>query len=547
MPLRLLRAVAPVFGFVFFVVAAVGCGGGGGDVPVDNRPPVRAEATGINDDPHWLINNPQQPLDHSFFGYASPRDLTAYGISRVRFPLYVDGDDLDRAFALYDPIIAAYRAGGVHVLIVLGGMTVSLDPANANAVPQDLIDSGRWHDFVVRFATVANLVADHYDGEIDAYEIMNEMNVTNGAARYIAPGAYGELLQWAHDAIAGRARVVVGGLYGRDEDGQSPGASYLANVNLDYADAIAVHPYGYWPGPAESRPARLADWGTFEEVLAPLAGFGKPIWLTEWNIADDNLGQGREQVDGKKLMFSNFFNFVAGDSRVDQAYFFAWSDHNEAGFGLVDDTGAPKPYVDELRNDLQQQIAAAPLENLRGDVVDAATGAPVAPPFGVTIYPNGSSGVRVRADGTFELPGMAPGQPRTLVALNDGGTLGYGVWDTVIPPGVGSPGTIHVLLPPESSDPSQPTGSVSGTVLDVHSGMPLTSARANGAGIFVYCGGKRVRLGADGTYTLGGLRPGQHAIIAANIGGSYRFGSTTWSVGVVANSDVKQDLFLPPM
>lgn len=521
-----------------------GCGGGG-DVTVPGLPPIHAEMTGINDDPHWLVNAPGNPLDQSFFGYASPKDLAAYGISRVRFPLYVDGDDLNRAFAVYDPVIAAYHAANVPVLVVIGGMSVSLDPMNANAVPTDVIAAGKWHDFVVRYATVLNLIADHYNGQVDAYEIMNEMNVTNGAARYIPPDAYSELLQWAHDAVAGRARVILGGLYGSDDDGQSPGSSYLANVNLDNADAIAVHPYGYWPGPPETRPDMLAAWGTFDDVLTPLAGLGKPIWLTEWSIADDNLG-GAEQTAGKKKMFESFFTYVASDARVEQAYFFAWSDHNESGFGLLDDNGIPKPYVDDLRNDLQHQIPAAPRHNLHGEIVDAATGQRVAPPNGVSIYTTGSSGVRARSDGTFELPGVAVGEPRTLVVVNDVGTVGYGAWTIEIASGVGVTGTIRALLPPEPTDPAaQAVGTVSGTVFDVHDSAPLTTQAANGAEIYVYCAGRRAKLAADGSYTIDNVRPGAHEIIAANTSGSYRFASAAWSVAVTASGNTRQDLYLP--
>jgi cellulase (glycosyl hydrolase family 5) len=345
------------------VCALVGCGGA--DDPV-NPVAVRSALAGICDDPHWLTNGfeltPDGKLKNktTLGGYATAGDIKALGPSRIRFTLNTSVPDkstmtLEDIYKMYDAAIADYTTGSVQVLLVLNFETTPMPPG---ATPASLIADGVWTAYADQFAARASEIATRYGKQIEAYEIMNEWNGTE-ASPTIPPDAYGELLARTRAAMPAGVVLVTGGLFlggpdlGTTADDLAAMLAAVPDLAIN-ANAVAVHPYGAWPGDDSWAAApTVGAYPMYSAVLDSFAPLGLPIWITEWNIADGTLGASSdEQAAQKKRLFEGFFRIVAADDRVDHAYFFAYSDANDGkpGFGLVDGPGRDKPYLANYRS-----------------------------------------------------------------------------------------------------------------------------------------------------------------------------------------------------
>jgi hypothetical protein len=348
----------------------------------------------------------------------------------------------------------------------------------------------------------------------------------------VPPDAYGQLLAAVHAAIGGRAKLVTGGLLYSDNDSPPLGdlTAWLDAVPglADNADAIGIHPYGVWyNNTLDDAPLERQGQRPLSEVIDALAGYGMPLWITEWNIADANI---TKDADGnssdaaleanKAQMFIDFFTSASADWRIDHAYFFGWSDALESGFGLVDSEDHEKPYVQDFRAALAQQTSQRS-RPLGGTVVDdngAVTG-------DVTIYATRLAPTRTNPDdGSFTLPNLDGGRGYVLVAVDGSGAHGVGMTTVV---GGLDPVNVLVHMPIEAGAADGSTGSVSG-VVRASDGKPLDG----GAVLFAYCGSKRARLASDGSFRIDGVPGGVHQLAIANLAGAQRYQPAVWPIAV---------------
>ncbi|MDB4967806.1 MAG: hypothetical protein JWN44_3495 [Myxococcales bacterium] len=504
---------------LIFLVHA-GCGGGDG---AGGPPTVSADLTGINLNPRFR----DPSVTGSNAGYASPADLVAIGIARVRFEYILDdAEDLNEAFSRYDPIIDEYLLHGIEVLVILDHATVKLDGS-----ADDVVAAGGWNAYVARFQTVTELIVGHYAGRVDAYEIWNEENGQGKDFMHVPPAAYSQLLLAAATTINGRATVVAGGLFWKDVDfGDSAQPSYLGQLpDGIVADAIATHPYFSWPGGVDDMPDEVRNdaigWDTMDDHLASLAGYGLPVWITEWGTPSQTL---------LPQLIRAFYTHAPA---VERSYFFAWSDAMKDGHGLTYADGhTPKPALGELQQELANEQAAQPRIDLHGTVVDADSGAPIAPPYRATVYLDGLAGVRTADDGSFTVANLRPGSYPALIA-GSGGDGAYGVSTVVVAAGSGE---VTLPLPRDPLDAATTGGTVRGSVYDARTGKPIAAV----VGVLVGCGGVVAKVASDGTYHLDNVRPGARHIVATNLFGQRVYHDWAWTAYVSAGTTSTQDITL---
>lgn len=508
---------------ILLCACLAGCGGSGSDG--SGAPPVSADLTGINVNPRFR----DPSVSTSNAGYATPRDLNQIGIARTRFEFQTnDSEDLNEAFAYYDPIVDDYLTHGIGVLLILDHATVK-----TRGTADALVAAGGWNDYVARFSSATNLIAAHYQGRVDAFEIWNEQNGAGKDFMHVPPAAYSQLLLAAATAINGRATVVAGGLFWKDVDFGDPDAPpYLAALpDGIVADAIATHPYFSWPGSPDEMPDEvrrdMIAWDTMDDHLASLSGYGMPIWITEWGTPSPTL---------LPSLIRAFYTHLPA---VDRSYFFAWSDAMKAGHGLTYADGhTPKPELQELQQELANEQAAQRRPGLHGVVVDADSGAPLPSPYRATVYAQRLDGVRAADDGSFTVADLARGAYQ-LVVVGSGGDGAYGASSAVV---AADAPNLTVPLPRDFLD-GRGAGSVRGTVYDARTGKPI----AGDVGLVVACGGVLARVGAGGSYRIDGIASGTRHIVAAHLSPRARvYHDWTWTASVSAGQTATQDITLSP-
>ncbi|MEI7768708.1 MAG: hypothetical protein WCI67_01905 [Chloroflexales bacterium] len=219
--------------------------------------------------------------------------LEQAGVRWVRFEFFVAGDDpaaLDRTFARYDFFVN--EVAPRHGLKVLGllsfGVVSETGPLDkdrgiiANQFADDPTYGGGVNPYIKRWLDRALGIANHYQGAVAAYEVLNEQNrlPSSGQAvpAYLAARLHTKFYRQIKapaipDGAAWRdsVKVIVGGLHpkGTLEKGQ---ADYLSDT--DYLRQL----YGYYYDqktstyilkPSDPFPAYLTSYGTY-----PLDGLG---------------------------------------------------------------------------------------------------------------------------------------------------------------------------------------------------------------------------------------------------------------------------------
>ena len=232
-------------------------------------------------------------------------------------------------YAFYDPILAAHRAAGLRVLLLVDYATVGPKPAwNAG--------DAAWRSYLSSFVAGVRELAAHYADRVDAWQIWNEPDLFAPVAGY-DPGVpathFGAMLRDAVSAIRpfSTRPIVTGGLASGD-------ASYLRKAR-DAAggltvDAIGVHPYGQrapdnWPYPSWG-------FGNMSDLFNRYLQFGLPLWVSEIGTQDAPL-----QPDYLENVYDLARDRYSG--RVQVVFWFCWSDGMVRPFGLVDANGNPKP------------------------------------------------------------------------------------------------------------------------------------------------------------------------------------------------------------
>jgi len=263
-------------------------------------------------------------------GNPTAGQLVALGVRWVRIEWKAD-----RGYSLYDPVIAAYRAAGLKVLLLVDYSTVQPKPAwNAG--------DAAWQNYLPAFIAKVRELAAHYGDGVDAWEIWNEPDLFAPVAGY-DPGVparwFGIMLRDAVEAIRPLSSrpIVAGGLASRD-----PGylTSARAAVGTLTVDAVGVHPYeervpSNYPTPTWGR-------GNMSDLLDRYLAFGLPLWITEIGINEP-----ARQADYLQNVFE-----LARDrygASVPVVFWFCWSDGMVFPFGVVDRNGAQKPAYARFR------------------------------------------------------------------------------------------------------------------------------------------------------------------------------------------------------
>jgi polysaccharide biosynthesis protein PslG len=199
------------------------------------------------------------------------------------------------------------------------------------------------------YANLMSFLANRYRGQVQAWEIWNEENVSRFWSSGPDPARYAGLLRAAYPAVKAAdpgATVVFGGTSGNDT-GFIDGA-YRAGAKGSF-DVMAVHPY---TGSAPEAGGGLYSFPGYREVrdLMLRNGDGKPIWLTEfgWSTTSDNWGVS-QAVQADYLLRA--YRMLEQDPYVQVAIWYNfrnnWWDRDADGWefqcGLMRTDFTPKP------------------------------------------------------------------------------------------------------------------------------------------------------------------------------------------------------------
>jgi hypothetical protein len=283
---------------------------------------------GINIDPNNPLGNP--PADRLL------------GAGWVRFVFHVDSrrETLEQAFTFYDPIIRAYSRGGTRILLIL------LQDTYVGNIPWL---RGDWLTYARGFGERAGLIARRYRGQVAAYQIWNEQDVSGAPTSIpVTPEDYAVLLLESARAISlndPAAQVISGGL----ASDAANAADYMLRVRgaLDGVlpvDGIAVHPYGHLPPGDDVAPFEGWGFGSLDTYLQRFVNtFPRlPIWITEIGVA-------RVDVTNQSYWprIGNYMEKTISFVRDTYAYavkavmWFAWSDSMDEA-GIVNNNQQPK-------------------------------------------------------------------------------------------------------------------------------------------------------------------------------------------------------------
>jgi hypothetical protein len=314
-------------------------------------------------------------------GRPSVKDLQGLGATWVRFVLKVNGaspEALESAFRseIYQQYTTALREGGIQILMILNNETVPDWPTHTPDA-----NAPAWKEYLYRYEDRCRRIANHYQGQVAAFQIWNEPDFAAPRPDYdptIPPGVFGQMLKRSYTAIkdvSADLRVITGGLV----SGNAVWLEWVkgATENRLYADAIAVHPYGQRPAPDWPWPS----WG-FGTLKGLLQEYYKrsqpvPIWISELGTDDLNCQGGFPE--------RAYDTLSRGMGRVvPVAFWFCWSDGMVSPFGLRDEGGKAKeayrsyqkyaqsPANAPISPTFQPDAAAVMRSRLHGSLVRAA-------------------------------------------------------------------------------------------------------------------------------------------------------------------------------
>jgi hypothetical protein len=259
---------------------------------------------------------------------------------------------------MYDSAIAKARAGGARVVVtVYGAPEWASGRTEREAPPLDPAD----------YARFAGAMAERYRGQVNAWEVWNEQNLTRfwpsrpDAAKYVA------LLKAAYPAFKSAdasVPVVFGGMALNDYAYLE--AAYRAAPDLgDYFDVMATHPYTFPAAPPEQ--GRLdangridkSSFPAYREVRRTMLDHGdeKPIWFTEfgWSTNTTHAGVSEQQ---QADYLTRAYRCIEQDPYVQVAIWFEYRNNYWAGdantwedqLGLIRTDFSQKPAYNSFKN-----------------------------------------------------------------------------------------------------------------------------------------------------------------------------------------------------
>lgn len=296
------------------------------DTPLTTPPPSSGggNLTGMNVDVRNPAGNPNASL---LAGAAFVRLVLIGRIIVNNQPVTLP---MDQVYATYDPVIAAYHAAGVKVILVLH------QDSYADGIPWK--GSGSWITFAPKFAAYAAQVAAHYGTQVHAIEVFNEPDDLGGFP--IAPVDYGVLFRATATAIkeqANHPKVITAGL---TSSASSNVTYWNACSGLGLADGFAMHPYAQQPSPAIAGLPNAGWLGDYLRIVHR-AFPSVSLWITEIGL------QCFDAVGNTKVAayMNGIYALLKAYSYVACCVWYAWSDGMNAGFGITSASQQPKQPV----------------------------------------------------------------------------------------------------------------------------------------------------------------------------------------------------------
>jgi polysaccharide biosynthesis protein PslG len=272
--------------------------------------------------------------------------------------------------AAWDRSVALSRQAGTKVLVTVYG-TPSWASANGKV--------GGAPSNNAYYANLMSFLANRYRGQVQAWEIWNEENVSRFWTTGPDPARYTGLLRAAYPAVKSadpNATVVFGGTSGNDT-GFIDGA-YRAGAKGNF-DVMAVHPY---TGSAPEAGSGLYSFPGYREVRDLMLRYGdaKPMWLTEfgWSTTTDNWGVS-QQAQADYLLRA--YRMLEQDSYVQVAVWYNfrnnWWDRDADGWefqcGLMRTDFSPKPAYAAFKSYVPGAGGSASASSASGTSTDSAT------------------------------------------------------------------------------------------------------------------------------------------------------------------------------
>jgi hypothetical protein len=290
---------------------------------------------GLNIDPRNPKGNP------------SAKELYELGVEIVRYT-YADSSSGDQPgsdqLQFYKKLVRELKEVGIDSLLILNYETYPNKP-DPNA------GDGEWDAYIDRLARRCGQIARELAQWKPAFQIWNEPDhpIHPGYAPTVREAIFGRMMRKCFDAIKAvnpGLSVIAGGLATGDH-------TWLQRVvqsvggNLP-ADAIAFHPYGQRPEHNWPRP----DWffGYVGNLLNNYyqAGGGKPIWITEMGVKEQDIDNDRNKAAEFIRRYYNTMNTYFSN-RVHHLIWFCYSDGMVPTFGLTDAAGNRKPAYDVFK------------------------------------------------------------------------------------------------------------------------------------------------------------------------------------------------------
>lgn len=258
-------------------------------------------------------------------------ELQRLGIGAVRY--YLKGPNPDAELdapkiELYTPYLDQLAATGIKSLIVLAEPFLP-------GTPHDPQPTEAWVAYIARFAARAGQLARLLAPYKPDLQIWNEPDLPACA---LSEAVYAQMLAQTREAVKAAApalRVVTAGL-GSGDPGWLENVIRLDGGHLP-ADVVALHPYRHRP--ERNWPAPTWGAGYIGDLLAAYRR------VTDLPLIFSELGEESLSAEGQAEYLRRFYRRISGyyAGEVESIFWFCYTDAMTAPFGLLEQSGRPKP------------------------------------------------------------------------------------------------------------------------------------------------------------------------------------------------------------
>jgi len=252
--------------------------------------------------------------------------------------------NINAAFAQYDPLVRNYNQKGIGSLIILNQETVwGNAPWTGN---------NDWQGYARQLADVTGQIAARYQryGANVSYQIWNEGDKRNNPASvFVEPENFAMVLRETAGAIranAPGAKIIFNGM----ATGPEETVAYLKRCQVASGgklpvDAVGIHPYTRWATKAPF------DWGQHYGTLGDAFAVykkafpGMKFWITEIGVADDNEIGPQHYAEIANYLLDIYKHVQERHTDlVPVVFWFGWSDWMRNA-GIVRRDGAQKDHL----------------------------------------------------------------------------------------------------------------------------------------------------------------------------------------------------------